>query len=132
MVGDIADSVVREVEDMGLKVRRIQGVSDDPISLAAAVDDYRMIDFLTIGRARARRRLDPCRRQWHSARAGAGQPAAAAGRRGGGGPAVGSRALSRHNRHRRGDGYTGGELAYRHMFGVIGHGGEESGTDYAQ
>ena len=41
MVGDIADSVVREVEDMGLKVRRIQSTPGEPASLAAAVDDYR-------------------------------------------------------------------------------------------
>jgi uncharacterized membrane protein len=28
-------------------------------------------------------------------------------------------------------GYTGGELAYRHMIGVTGHGGEESGEEHA-
>ena len=41
VVGDIAEGVVREVEGMGLKVRRIQGAPGDPVSLAAAVDDYR-------------------------------------------------------------------------------------------
>ena len=44
VVGNVSDQVVREVESIGLKVRRIQGESEDPgdpASLAAAVDDYR-------------------------------------------------------------------------------------------
>lgn len=41
VVGSISESVVQEVEALGLRVRHIQGDTDDPASLAAAVDDYR-------------------------------------------------------------------------------------------
>lgn len=41
VVGDVSDGVVREVQDLGLTVCRIQGTPGDPASLAAAVDDYR-------------------------------------------------------------------------------------------
>lgn len=41
VVGQISDTVVGEVEAMGLKTRRISPESNDPVDLAVAIDDYR-------------------------------------------------------------------------------------------